>query len=151
MVKLEELEDEHFINKPDTTSDGALLVDDDEDYTDTDSEISDDGSDTAIDETLLDRLTALRDIIPPKARARISSLSSSLYSATSTTVNYSGKGLWVLATSILLLGIPYALALGDEQQFLEEERRQGQMAEGAQGILQPGAVEGQQGQAKAAL
>lgn len=35
MVRLEELEDEHFINKPDTTSDGALLVDDDEDYTDT--------------------------------------------------------------------------------------------------------------------
>lgn len=35
MVKLEELEDEHFVNKPETTSDGALLADDDEDYTDT--------------------------------------------------------------------------------------------------------------------
>jgi len=151
MVKLEELEDEHFINRPDATSDGALLVDDDDDYTDTDSEISDDGSEAAIDETLLDRLTALRDIIPPKARARISSVSSSLYSATSTTVNYSGKGLWVLATSILLLGIPYALAFSDEQQFLEEERRAGQMSEGAQGMLQPGAVEGQQAQARAAL
>jgi hypothetical protein len=35
MVRLEELEDEHFINKPDVTADGALLVDDDDDYTDT--------------------------------------------------------------------------------------------------------------------
>merc|ERR1712000_371119 len=106
MVKLEELEDEHFLNKPETTSGDALLVDDDEDYTDTDSEISDDGSEPELDESLLDRLSALRDIVPPKARAKISSVTSSIYSATSTTVNYSGKGLWVLATSILLLGIP---------------------------------------------
>lgn len=35
MVKLEELEDEHFVEKPETTKDGALLADDDEDYTDT--------------------------------------------------------------------------------------------------------------------
>lgn len=35
MVRLEELEDEHFINKPASTSDEALLVDDDDDYTDT--------------------------------------------------------------------------------------------------------------------
>lgn len=35
MVRLEELEDEHFINKPKATADGALLADDDEDYTDT--------------------------------------------------------------------------------------------------------------------
>ncbi|KAK5449967.1 mitochondrial import receptor subunit Tom22 [Exophiala xenobiotica] len=150
MVKLEELEDEHFMNKPETTSGEALLVDDDEDYTDTDSEISDDGSEPELDESLLDRLSALRDIVPPKARAKISSVTSSLYSATSTTVNYSGKGLWVLATSILLLGIPYALALGDEQQFIEEEKQRQMMAEGAQGMIQP-ADQQAGGQAKPAL
>jgi len=146
MVKLEELEDEHFINRPEGTGDGALLMDDD-DYTDTDSEISDDdaASDAPVDESLLDRVLALRDMVPPKARARISAATSSLVSATSTTVNYSGKGLWVLATSILLLGIPYALALGDEQQFMEEERQRGMMAEAAQGITQAG------GEAKPAL
>ncbi|KAJ9495592.1 mitochondrial import receptor subunit Tom22 [Exophiala xenobiotica] len=177
MVKLEELEDEHFMNKPETTSGEALLVDDDEDYTDTgikhpasffpstpvvvlplhansslrpDSEISDDGSEPELDESLLDRLSALRDIVPPKARAKISSVTSSLYSATSTTVNYSGKGLWVLATSILLLGIPYALALGDEQQFIEEEKQRQMMAEGAQGMIQP-ADQQAGGQARPAL
>jgi import receptor subunit TOM22 len=150
MVKLEELEDEHFMNKPETTSGEALLVDDDEDYTDTDSEISDNGSEPELDESLLDRLSALRDIVPPKARAKISSVTSSLYSATSTTVNYSGKGLWVLATSILLLGIPYALALGDEQQFIEEEKQRQMMAEGAQGMIQP-ADQQAGGQARPAL
>jgi import receptor subunit TOM22 len=112
-----------------------------------DSEISDDdaASDAPVDESLLDRVLALRDMVPPKARARISAATSSLVSATSTTVNYSGKGLWVLATSILLLGIPYALALGDEQQFMEEERQRGMMAEAAQGITQAG------GEAKPAL
>ncbi|KAK7905872.1 mitochondrial import receptor subunit Tom22 [Exophiala xenobiotica] len=150
MVKLEELEDEHFMNKPETTSGEALLVDDDEDYTDTDSEISDNGSEPELDESLLDRLSALRDIVPPKARAKISSVTYSLYSATSTTVNYSGKGLWVLATSILLLGIPYALALGDEQQFIEEEKQRQMMAEGAQGMIQP-ADQQAGGQARPAL
>lgn len=114
-----------------------------------DSEISSDDEHLASpqDETLLDRLSALRDIIPPKARARISGATSSLVSATSTTVTYGGKSLWVLATSILLLGIPYALALGEEQQYIEEERQRGLMAEGAQGMMQPG----QEGQAKPAL
>ncbi|KAK4941915.1 mitochondrial import receptor subunit Tom22 [Elasticomyces elasticus] len=156
MVKLEVLEDEHFVNKPEGTTDGEpLLVDDDEDYTDTDSEISDDAASESgdIDESLYDRIIALRDIIPPKARARISSVTSSLVSATSTTVNYSGKGLWVIATSVLLLGIPYALALGDEQQFLEQERQQMQMSEGAAGLIQSGSggAEQQQGQVKASL
>jgi Mitochondrial import receptor subunit Tom22 len=39
---------------------------------------------------------------------------------------------------VLLLGIPYALALGDEQQMMEEERQRGMMAEGAQGMMEGG-------------
>jgi import receptor subunit TOM22 len=35
MVKLTEVEDEHFTEKPATTKDDALLADDDDDYTDT--------------------------------------------------------------------------------------------------------------------
>ena len=80
----------------------------------------------------------MKDIVPPKARARLSNISSSLYSATSTGLTYGGKGLWIVATSVLLLGIPYALALGEEQQLMEEERQRGMMAEGAQGMMQGG-------------
>lgn len=36
MVKLTEVEDEHFVEKPETSKDNTLLMDDeDEDYTDT--------------------------------------------------------------------------------------------------------------------
>lgn len=35
MVRLEEVEDETYSEKPQATKDGALLVDDDADYTDT--------------------------------------------------------------------------------------------------------------------
>lgn len=35
MVRLEEVEDEAFVEKPESSKDDALLVDDDADYTDT--------------------------------------------------------------------------------------------------------------------
>lgn len=35
MVRLEEVEDETFVFKPEGTKDNAILADDDEDYTDT--------------------------------------------------------------------------------------------------------------------
>lgn len=35
MVKLTEVEDEHYSDKPGTTGDEVLLADDDDDYTDT--------------------------------------------------------------------------------------------------------------------
>ena len=105
--------------------------------------------DLTLDESIYERLAALRDIVPPNTRAKISSVSSSIISATSTGITYSGKGLWVLATSILLLGIPYALALGEEQQYIEEERQRSLMQEGAQGMMQQAGAEG--GEAKPAL
>lgn len=147
MVKLTEVEDEHFTEKPATTKDDALLADDDDDYTDTDSEISSASDlDTAYmepNETLTDRILALKDIVPPRARAKIASTTSSIYDLTGSAITYGGKGLWILATSAFLLGIPYALALGQEQEIVEEEKRQGMMTEGASGLLQPGEAAGE--------
>lgn len=86
--------------------------------------------------------------MPPKTRASISSFAATTANAVSTGVNYSGKGMWVLISSVLLLGIPYALALSEEQALVEAERQQGMMQEGAQGMMAAG--EGQ-GDAKPAL
>src|SRR5271163_1439873 len=112
-----------------------------------DSEISSSSDlDTAYtepNETLTDRIIALKDIIPPRTRARIVSTTSSIYSFTGSAITYGGKGLWVLATSAFLLGIPYALALGQEQEIMEEEKRQGMMSEGASALLQPGEAAGE--------
>jgi mitochondrial import receptor subunit TOM22 len=113
-----------------------------------DSEISSDDLDSSPyssqpNETLADRIYALRDIIPPRARAQIASTTSSIYSITGSAITYGGKGLWILATSAFLLGIPYALALGQEQEIVEEEKRQGMMTEGASGLLQPSEAAGE--------
>jgi len=152
MVRLEEVEDEAFIDKPASTKDDALLMDDDADYTDTDSEISDDEAvDDDYDESLYDRITALKDIVPPQARARLTSVANTAYNAASNTVTYGGKGLWVICTSVLMLGLPYALAFQDEQMVQEEERQRQLMSEGASGIMSAGGEAQGQGQAKAAL
>jgi import receptor subunit TOM22 len=38
--------------------------------------------------------------------------------------SWGGKGMWVLSTSALMVGVPWALAFVEEQQVLEMEREQ---------------------------
>ena len=44
-----------------------------------------------------------------------------------------GKTLWVVSTSALLLGVPWALAFSEEQQVQEMEREM-RMQQNAQGV-----------------
>lgn len=85
-------------------------------------------------------------MIAPQTRAKIANITSTVTSATSKGVLFGGKGLWVICTSVLLFGLPYALAFQDEQMVQEEERQRQLMNEGAGGF----AAE-QGGQAKPAL
>ncbi|KAJ5511970.1 Mitochondrial outer membrane translocase complex subunit Tom22 [Penicillium expansum] len=112
MVKLTEVEDEHFTDKPTATKHDALLVSDDEDdYSDTDSEISDDEDVELEAESLYEHLT--------KA-----------------SFSFSGKALWIISTSAFLLGVPFALAYAEEEQYIQMEREQG-MIKGANEMLTP--------------
>ena len=43
---------------------------------------------------------------------------------------FSGKALWILSTSAFLLGVPWALAYAEEEQYIQLEREQG-MIKGA--------------------
>jgi len=144
MVKLTEVEDEHFTHeKPVPSKDDILLAgeDDDDEYTDTESEIS---TDSAIDietETFYERISALKDIIPPRSRRHITSTVSALTSATKTGLSFGGKALWVISTSAFLLGVPWALAYAEEEQYVQMEREQG-MIRGANEMLTPGATTG---------
>ena len=99
------------------------------------SEASDDG---AVDETLIERISALRDIIPPSTRASISHTFTSAYGYASTGLLWGGKALWVIGTSALLLGVPWALAYAEEQQYLEMEREM-KMQQQTSELLTPGA------------
>lgn len=73
-------------------------------------------------ETLYERITALQDIIPAPYRRSISSKYQTLSSWTKTGLVYGGKTLWVVGTSALLLGVPWALAYSEEQMMVEQER-----------------------------
>ena len=74
------------------------------------------------EETLTERLYALADIIPPSTRASIQNLASTVYGYGAKTAAFSGKSAWVICTSALLLGVPWALAFSEEQQVQEMER-----------------------------
>ncbi|EGE05659.1 mitochondrial import receptor subunit [Trichophyton mentagrophytes] len=142
MVKLTEVEDEHFKEKPTSTKSDALLLsdDEDEDYTDTESEISTDSFDDNLDnETLYERICALQDIIPAQSRHKISNAVSSFSSFAKSTISFGGSALWIVSTSAFLLGVPWALALAEEQQYVQMEREQG-MIKGANEMLTPGAT-----------
>lgn len=87
-----------------------------------DSEISNESDFDPTDETLAERLYALRDIIPPTTRgwiaSRVEKVSSSAWSA----LSFTGKGAWVLTTSALFLGVPFALSFSEDQQLAAMEQ-----------------------------
>jgi import receptor subunit TOM22 len=140
MVRLTEVEDEHFSQeKPQASKDNVLLATDDEeeDFTDTESEISNDSEIEVEGETLGDRITALKDILPPSARRQFSASVSYISSFTKSSVLFSGRALWVISTTAFLLGVPWALAYAEEEQYVQLEREQG-MIRGANEMLTPG-------------
>ncbi|KAL4809461.1 mitochondrial outer membrane translocase complex, subunit Tom22 [Aspergillus unguis] len=146
MVKLTEVEDEHFAQeKPQPSKHNVLLAsdDEDEDFTDTESEISVESDYDVEGESLYDRLSALKDIVPPSARKQVTNSVSCVSSFAKSSIAFSGKALWILSTSAFLLGVPWALAYAEEEQYIQLEREQG-MIKGANEMLAPGAAEGEQ-------
>lgn len=74
------------------------------------------------DETLYERIVALQDMIPASTRRSVSSKISTTSSWIKSGLMMGGKTLWVVSTSALLLGVPWALAYGEEQMIIEQER-----------------------------
>ncbi|KAH7000283.1 mitochondrial import receptor subunit tom-22 [Ilyonectria destructans] len=116
MVILTEVEDEHF----QSTQAGPEV--DDDDYTDTESEISNESEYDPSDETLAERLYALRDIVPPTTRSWISSRVNAVTSTAWNVISFSGKGAWVITTSALFFGVPFALSFAEDQQLTAMEQ-----------------------------
>ncbi|KAF6222321.1 hypothetical protein HO133_001407 [Letharia lupina] len=136
MVQLEEVEDAEL----DQAQPGPVGDDyDSDDFVDTDSELSDDEiiSSGPPAESITDRLLALRDILPPRYRRALSSTLSSTLSATKTGAWWGGKGLWVLTTGAVMLSVPFAVCMVEEQQIMEQEREM-KAQEGAREVLVPG-------------
>ncbi|KAF2733862.1 mitochondrial import translocase, subunit Tom22 [Polyplosphaeria fusca] len=144
MVRLEEVIDEEFLRAQ------SGPHDDSEDWdTDDDSETSSLAS-LHPDETLLERLAALQDIIPASYRRSVSASLDSASAWLKTGLGYGGKTLWVVSTSALLLGVPWALAYSEEQQLAEMDREM-QMQQRTGDFLTPGAQPAPPQGAQAAL
>ncbi|EPE09007.1 mitochondrial import receptor subunit tom-22 [Ophiostoma piceae UAMH 11346] len=133
MVQLVEVEDEHFTNRP--------IVEDDEDFSDTDSEISNDSDYNATAETFGDRLFALRDIIPPTTRGWFYNNYQLGSHVIGSTTSFLGRAAWTISVSVLLVGIPFALSWAEEQNILAMEQEQ-RMREMGSELLTAGAGAG---------
>ncbi|KAK4177452.1 mitochondrial import receptor subunit Tom22-domain-containing protein [Triangularia setosa] len=132
MVQLTEVEDEHFQQSqvgPD---------EDEEDFTDTDSEISTDSQYDPTAETLADRLAALKDIIPPTTRSWVHDKYEATTSTIKSVVTFAGRSAWALSVSAILVGVPWALAYGEDQQFAAMEAEQRMRELGGEIMTAPG-------------
>lgn len=87
-----------------------------------DSEISTESDYDPTNETLGERLYALRDIIPPTTRNSIASKFNATTGAVKSVLSFGGKTLWVLGTTALIIGVPWTLAWAEEQQVIEMEK-----------------------------
>lgn len=86
------------------------------------------------DESLYDRLSALKDIVPPSTRHSISSKVSSTTSFFKKGGKILGNIVWIVTTSALLVGLPLALSLEDEAKIVAQEKEMLAQQQGAQQV-----------------
>lgn len=98
------------------------------------------------EETVWERLSALRDIIPPSTRRSIASTFNTTTSYAFTGSLLAGKLVWVVTTSALLVGLPFALAVEDESRIVAQEKEMMAQQQGAQHMMAPPAAGGVAGQ-----
>lgn len=127
-MRLEEVTDEYDLQQ-DQYSDVSA--------SDSESEIDETEDGGPLDETLYERISALRDIVPPPTRAKISNAFASTKYGVSSVALFGGKTLWAITSSLLLLGIPFMMAVETEAQAQEEEKAL-QMQAGGNDLLAPG-------------
>ncbi|KAK9700860.1 mitochondrial import receptor subunit Tom22 [Basidiobolus ranarum] len=107
-----------------------------------DSEYSDFESDSeyeeGTEESLLERIQALKEVIPEKQRKAVSSFASTVYSAGWKITTFFGQSAWVLTTSALLIVLPLALEIEKEQALLQFENEARMQQQSQQQILSGG-------------
>ncbi|SGZ46340.1 CIC11C00000000910 [Sungouiella intermedia] len=131
MVKLTQVDDETATQFEKTAAPEAFNKSDFE----SDSEFEDDFD--IENETIYDRIVALKDIVPPNQRSQIYDTVSTVKSYTTCALNKGGALLWGVTSSVLLLGVPLALAILAETQLQEMEKEMS-LQHSAQEVLAPG-------------
>jgi len=126
MVKVEIVQDQDEVNNSPYASNASSRTGSSASLSSVESELG--------DESLYDRLAALKDIVPPSTRHTISS-------KVSTTASFFKKGgkilgniVWIVTTSALLVGLPLALSLEDEAKIVAQEKEMLAQQQGAQQV-----------------
>ncbi|KAJ7069877.1 mitochondrial outer membrane translocase complex, subunit Tom22 [Mycena amicta] len=91
------------------------------------------------DESFIDRIAALVDIVPPTTRHAISERVSKSAAFIKRGGKLAGNLVWILTTSALLVALPLALVLEDEAKIVAQEREFLEQQQGQQQMLGPSA------------
>ncbi|KAF4617521.1 hypothetical protein D9613_006059 [Agrocybe pediades] len=94
-------------------------------------------SDASVDESLLDRIAALKDIVPPTTRHSIATRISKTATFVKKSSKVIGNIVWVVTTSALLVGLPLALVVEDEAKAVAQEKELLEQHQGAQQMMAP--------------
>jgi mitochondrial import receptor subunit TOM22 len=118
MVEFEEIKDDDY-------SETGAVVDDQHEWSDQSSTDDDDDDDEAdiANETLFDRISALKDIIQADRRDPIARGLSKAYSYGRLATYIGGRAVYVVVTAALLIGIPYVMMEEGVKPELEMERQ----------------------------
>ncbi|ODN79432.1 hypothetical protein L202_03416 [Cryptococcus amylolentus CBS 6039] len=101
----------------------------------TDSIFSDDDDFNPTDETFYERVTALKDIVPPETRVSLYKQYRSTAEWAWWSVQSAGTLAWWVSTSALLVGLPLALAIEDEARVVAQEKEMQMQSAGQQQLL----------------
>jgi import receptor subunit TOM22 len=126
MVKVEIVQDQDEVNTSPYASHASSRTGSSASLSSVESELG--------DESLYERLTALRDIVPPSTRHSIASTVSSTASFFKKGGKILGNIVWIVTTSALLVGLPLALSLEDEAKIVAQEKEMLAQQQGAQQV-----------------
>lgn len=122
-----------IVDEKDEASSSPYASDDDA-RTSSSVSLSSVDSETSADESFLDRIAALVDIVPPSTRHSISSRISRTAAVLKRGGKIAGNVVWVVTTSALLVALPLALSLEDEAKIVAQEKEMLEQQQGAQQV-----------------
>lgn len=134
MVQVEEVEEQQQYAR-------AAAEDRDSDY-ETDSNVSDAISEVSDDddhfdpndESIYDRVVALKEMVSPHTRSQLAQKVESAREWALWGWFSAGSVAWVVSTSALLVGLPLALAIEDETRIVQQEREMQMQSQGQQQV-----------------
>ena len=100
-------------------------------------------------ESIVERISALRQIVPASTRYWVSKRAQTAWEAGRTVAVYGGRLVWMASATAMLFGVPYGLCYLEEQQLKAMEQEQMQKMAGDEMLT--GGGEGEKVEARPGL